>query len=80
MYIGVTNNLDKRVYEHKLKLIHGFTAKYNIHRLVYFQEFKDIEEAIAMEKRIKGWTRQKKINLIRTINPHIKDLAEEMLS
>ncbi len=78
LYIGVTNNLEKRVYEHKNKLIPGFTAKYNIDQLVFYQEFDRVEQAIEMEKKIKGWTRQKKIDLIRTINPGIKDLAEEM--
>ncbi len=78
LYIGVTNNLEKRVYEHKNKLIPGFTAKYNIDRLMYYQEFNDIEEAIEMEKKIKGWSREKKINLIKTINPHTKDLADNL--
>jgi putative endonuclease len=76
LYVGVTNDLEKRVYEHKNKLIPGFTAKYNVDRLVFYQEFNDIEQAIAMEKKVKGWSRQKKIDLIRELNPDIKDLAE----
>ncbi len=75
LYIGVTNNLDKRVFEHKNKVIPGFTAKYNINRLVFFQEFNEIEQAIAVEKKIKGWGRKKKIDLIRNFNPEIKDLS-----
>lgn len=76
LYIGVTNNLSRRIWEHKNKLVKGFTEKYNVNRLMFYQEFNDIEEAIAMEKKIKKWSRQKKIDLIRTINPDIKDLAE----
>lgn len=78
LYIGVTNDLTRRVYEHKNKLIPGFTTKYNINRLVYYQEFGNIEQAIEMEKKVKGWGRKKKIDLIRSINQDIKDLAEEM--
>lgn len=78
LYVGVTNNLEKRVYEHKNKLVPGFTSKYNIDRLMFYQEFDRIEQAIEMEKKVKGWTRQKKIDLIKTINPNIKDLAEEL--
>lgn len=75
LYIGVTNNLERRIYEHKHKLIPGFTEKYNINRLMYYQEFDDIEQAIEVEKKIKGWSRQKKIELIKTMNPDIKDLS-----
>lgn len=78
LYAGVTNDLTRRVYEHKNKLIPGFTTKYNINRLVYYQEFCDIEQAIEMEKKVKGWGRKKKIDLIRSMNQDIKDLAEEM--
>lgn len=79
LYVGVTGNLEKRIFEHKNKLISGFTSKYNIDRLMYHQEFSDVEEAIEMEKKIKGWTRQKKINFMRTINPNLKDLAESLI-
>lgn len=77
--MGVTGNLTKRVYEHKNKLVPGFTSKYNINRLVYFQEFNDIEEAIAAEKKLKGWTRDKKIKLIISLNPNVRDLATELI-
>lgn len=74
MYTGVTNNLEKRMFEHREKLISGFTAKYNVEKLVYYETFPKPEEAIAAEKRIKGWVRRKKIDLIRSINPKFKDL------
>ena len=75
LYIGVTNNLERRVQEHKLKIIAGFTSKYNLNKLIYFAEFREIEEAIEFEKKIKGWTRKKKIDLIKTQNPKFKDLS-----
>lgn len=75
LYTGVTNNLERRVYEHKYKLIKGFTSKYNITLLVYFEVCNDIREAIAREKQIKGWLRSKKIALIESVNPGWKDLA-----
>jgi len=76
LYTGVTNNLLRRVYEHKQKLIDGFTKKYNITRLVYFDSTDDITAAIAREKQIKGMLRMKKIELIKTQNPFMKDLSE----
>ena len=76
LYTGITNNLERRIYQHKQKLIKGFTSKYNIDKLVYFQEFNNPEEAITAEKKIKGWTRAKKIELIKNINPEFKDLME----
>jgi putative endonuclease len=79
LYTGVTNNLVRRVYEHKNKLIEGFTKKYNITRLVYFEVFNNIEGAIRREKQIKGWVRKKKIALIESINPEWKDLYEELI-
>ena len=75
LYIGVTNNLERRLQEHKSKQIPGFTALYNLNKLVYFDEFSRVEDAIAVEKKLKGWTRKKKINLIKTINSEFKDLA-----
>lgn len=75
LYTGVTNNLERRVYEHKHKLIEGFTSKYNITLLVYCEAFTDIRQAIAREKHIKGWLRSKKIALIESINPDWKDLS-----
>ena len=77
LYVGVTNNLQRRVYEHKNKMIRGFTSKYNITKVVYFEVFNDIESAIKREKQIKGWLRKKKIELIETMNPEWNDLSEE---
>ena len=77
LYTGVTNDIVRRVYEHKHKLVPGFTSKYNITRLVYFEETNDIQVALAREKQLKGWTRIKKIRLIVSINPTWKDLSEE---
>jgi len=76
LYTGVTNDLHRRVWEHKQKLAEGFTKKYNITRLVYYEESDSIESAIAREKQIKGWLRAKKIALIGTMNPEWKDLSE----
>ncbi len=77
LYVGVTNNLQRRVYEHKNKTIQGFTSKYNITKVVYFEVFNDIESAIKREKQIKGWLRKKKIELIESMNPDWNDLSEE---
>jgi len=77
LYTGVTNDLNRRVYEHKNKLIKGFTSKYNITKLVYYEEYNDINDAIRREKQIKGWSRKKKIELIESVNPEWKDLSEE---
>lgn len=75
LYVGVTNNLQRRVVEHKQKLIPGYTEKYNINKLVYYQEFSDINDAIAAEKKIKGWLRIKKNQLVRSFNPGWKELS-----
>lgn len=77
LYTGVTNNLERRVYEHKNKLIEGFTSKYNVDRLVHYEETNDVNVAIAREKQIKGWLRSKKIALIESANPQWKDLSLE---
>jgi putative endonuclease len=77
LYTGVTNNLERRVFEHKQKKIPGFTKKYNIDRLVYYEGTPNIEEAIAREKQIKGWLRKKKIALIESLNPVLKDLSSD---
>ena len=77
LYTGVTNSLMRRVYEHKNKLVPGFTNKYNIQFLVYYEAGSDIHAAIAREKQIKGWLRAKKIALIDSMNPQWKDLSEE---
>ncbi len=78
LYTGVTNNLNRRVYEHKYKLIKGFTSKYNIDQLVYFESCNDINAAIRREKQIKGWLRNKKITLIESVNPNWEDLSKKM--
>jgi putative endonuclease len=75
LYTGVTNDLQRRVYEHKHKLVPGFTSKYNINRLVYYEATRDIRAAIAREKQIKGWLRAKKIALIESVNPKWEDLS-----
>ncbi|NOR17839.1 GIY-YIG nuclease family protein [candidate division WOR-3 bacterium] len=78
LYTGVTNDLKKRVYEHKVKLVAGFTKKYNTDRLLYYEIFDDIYNAIAREKQIKAGSRQKKINLINSMNPAWKDLYDDL--
>ena len=79
LYTGITNNLERRIYEHKNKLIKGFTAKYNVNKLVYFDYTSDVKSAIVREKQIKGWTRQKKNELVQSINPEWKDLSQAIL-
>lgn len=79
LYTGVTSDLVKRVYEHKSKLADGFTKKYNVHKLVHFEIFDDITNAITREKQIKGWLRNKKIALIETKNPEWMDLYEGLV-
>jgi putative endonuclease len=76
LYTGVTNNLERRIHEHQHHLVKGFTKKYNIGKLVYFEETNDIHAAISREKQIKGWLRKKKIALIESVNPDWKDLSE----
>jgi putative endonuclease len=75
LYTGVTNSLERRVYQHKFKVKEGFTSRYNIRKLVYFESFGDIYNAIRREKQIKGWTRKKKIVLIGSMNPKWQDLS-----
>lgn len=74
LYIGITNNLQRRVYEHKNHILEGFSKRYDCTKLVYYEEYKDVEEALAREKQLKNWRREKKEYLIRTINPSWKDL------
>ncbi len=76
LYIGVTNNLERRIYEHKQKIIPSFTSKYNITNLVYFELTNDVYSAIAREKQIKGWLRRKKVALIESVNPEWQDLSD----
>ena len=75
LYVGVTNDLARRVYEHKHKLVRGFSKKYNLTYLAYYDETTDVMSAIEREKQIKGWRRSKKVTLIESVNPEWKDLA-----
>ncbi len=77
LYTGVTNNVTRRIYEHKQGVASHFTAKYRITRLLYVEETQDIHAALAREKQIKGWTRAKKLALIKSSNPHWKDLSAD---
>jgi putative endonuclease len=77
LYAGVTNDLERRVAEHKDRIGSRFTSRYNVIRLVYFEEFRDVNDAIAREKQIKGLLRAKKIALVETINPRWRDLSAE---
>ena len=77
LYTGVTNDLERRVYEHKHELVKGYPRKYNLTRLVYYEEFNDIGDAIGREKQIKGWLRSKKVALIESMNPEWQDLSEQ---
>ena len=77
MYVGLTNDLERRVYEHKHKLVEGFTQKYNVNKLVYFEETGDVNAALAREKEIKKWRREKKNNLVRAMNPEWEDLSKQ---
>jgi putative endonuclease len=77
LYTGVTNNLQRRLYEHQQHLVAGFTSKYQITHLVYFEEMSDVNAALAREKHIKGWVRARKVALIESINPDWRDLSEE---
>ena len=77
LYIGVTSNLERRLFEHKEKLIKGFTSKYNLQKLVYFEISNDIQSAILREKQLKKWRREKKNKLVETLNPDWRDLSED---
>ncbi|KKR03463.1 MAG: Excinuclease ABC subunit C [Parcubacteria group bacterium GW2011_GWF2_39_13b] len=76
LYTGITNNLFKRAFEHKNKLTAGFSSRYNINKIIYYEIFNNPKEAILAEKRIKGWTRKKKIDLIKSKNLEFKDLLD----
>jgi len=78
LYTGVTNNLHRRTYEHREKMVEGFTKKYNINKLVYYEVFDNIESAIIREKQIKSGSRMKKIDLINSLNKKWVDLYEEL--
>ena len=75
LYIGITNNLERRMLEHKEGLVEGFTSQYGVHRLIYFETYRDVRNAIRREKQLKGWRREKKIALIEKVNAGWKDLA-----
>ena len=79
MYIGVTSNFLKRVDEHKNNLVKGFTAKYSVHQLVYYEQYHDVNAAINREKRLKKWNRRWKIELIEKANPEWRDLFDELV-
>ncbi len=76
LYIGVTNNLSRRVYEHQNGVVEGFTKRYHVHKLVWFESCSDVKDAIAREKQLKKWSREKKETLIRQMNPEWKDLSK----
>ena len=78
LYTGVTNNLKKRVYEHKAKIVAGFTKKYNVNKLIYYEIFDNMYNAISREKQIKAGSRQKKINLINSKNPEWRELYDDL--
>lgn len=80
LYVGVTNDLARRVNEHKQGLVPGFTTRYRVTRLVYFEQFADIRDGIAREKEIKGWVRSRKIRLIDSRNPTWEDLSSSFFS
>jgi len=75
LYVGVTNNLERRIAQHKEKRLPGFTKRYSVTRLVYFEAYGDVRNAIAREKEIKAWRREKKLALIRAMNPSFRDLS-----
>lgn len=77
LYIGITNNLENRLFDHKNKTNEGFTSKYNVNRLVYYEEYDSAYEAICREKQLKNWKRQWKINLIESINPFWDDPSDQ---
>ncbi|MEJ2487160.1 MAG: GIY-YIG nuclease family protein [Anaerolineales bacterium] len=77
LYTGVTNHLLRRMDEHKGGKLEGFTKRYKVNRLIYFEETTDIYAALEREKQIKGWTRKKKLDLVRTLNPKFEDLSED---
>jgi len=78
LYTGITNDLKRRVDEHKAKLVQGFTKKYNVNKLIYYEASREVESAIAREKQIKGGSRAKKIRLVETMNPQWRDLCDEL--
>ena len=78
-YIGVTNDLERRLYEHKNNLVAGFTSRYNVHNLVYYESANDVNAALQREKQLKRWTRKWKIELIEKENPECRDIADDFI-
>lgn len=76
-YIGVTNSLERRIFEHKQELIDSFSKKYKLKKLVYFEQYNDVKEALSREKQLKNWRREWKLDLIRKVNPTFKNLLED---
>jgi putative endonuclease len=79
-YTGVTNDLIRRIYEHKSKLVKGYSSRYNLNKLLYYEEFADPENAIVREKQVKKYSQKKKIELIQKINPGMYDLYDELIN
>ena len=79
LYVGITNSLIRRIYQHKNEVKNGFTCKYHVHRLVYYQRFDDVKSAIKHEKRLKKWNRKWKLDLIEKNNPDWKDLYDNLV-
>jgi putative endonuclease len=77
LYVGMTSDLERRMHEHKTKAVRGFTSKYNLNQLLFFEEFSDVYQALDQENRIKGWLRKKKLELVRSINPKFEDLSKD---
>ena len=79
MYVGMTNDIVRRMWEHKSETIDGFTKRYHVHKLVYFEEYSEVNDAISREKKIKGMTREKKNSLVKIKNPEFNDLSESLI-
>lgn len=79
LYIGVTSDLIRRIFQHKAQLVDGFTKEYHLHKLLYYEEFEDIKSAIDREKQLINWHREWKINLIKQKNPEFKDLYKDII-
>ena len=75
LYVGVTNNIRRRLYEHQQGIFEGFTKKYHVHKLVYVEQFGEVRDAIAREKQIKGWSREKKDQLVESVNPNWNEIV-----
>jgi putative endonuclease len=80
LYTGITNDLERRIYEHRTGQVKGFTQKYGVKRLLYYEEHSDVHDALFREKQIKAWTRKKRVELIQTMNPKFEDLAKGWFS